>query len=200
MTMTPAKLNYKIYQGSTFRETYRWESQTKSYASISAITKAAPCVITTAINHIIPVNWRIRVTGAGGMKEINQPNEDDYYLVTSVTNDTITLNHVNSTAYTTYTSGGIVEWNSPVPLTGYTAQMQIRETIDSTTSIIELTSANGGITIDPVDYTITVTISAAQTRAFTFPTAVYSLELTDSSGVVTTFLTGNLTLVPEVTR
>jgi hypothetical protein len=200
MTMTPAKLNYKIYQGSTFRETYRWESQTKSYASISAITKAAPCVLTTAINHTIPVNWRIRVTGAGGMKEINQPSEDDYYLVTGVTNDTVTLNHVNSTGYTTYTSGGIIEWNTPVPLAGYTGQMQIRETVDSTTSIAELTTANGGISIDTTNYSITITINATQTRAFNFATAVYSLELTDSSGVVTTFLTGNLTLVPEVTR
>jgi hypothetical protein len=29
---------------------------------------------------------------------------------------------------------------------------------------------------------------------------VYSLELTDSSGVVTPFIAGNLTLVKEVTR
>jgi hypothetical protein len=200
MTMTPAKINYKVYQGSTFRETYRWESQTKSYANISGISKTAPCIITTDANHSIPINWRARVTGVNGMKEINQLSEDDYYLVTGVTNNTLTLNHVNSSAYTTYTSGGVVEWNTPVPLSGYTAQMQIRETIDSTTSIVELTSTNGGITINPTDYTITVNISATQTRSFTFPTAVYSLELTDSGGIVTTFLTGNLTLVSEVTR
>jgi hypothetical protein len=200
MTMTPAKLNYKIYQGSTFRETYRWESQTKSYATISGITKAAPCVVTTSANHTIPVNWRTRITGVGGMKEINQVSEEDYYLATGVTSNTVTLNHVNSSNYTAYTSGGIIEWNTPVPLTGYTAQMQIRETTDSTSSIIELSSSTGGISIDDTNYTITVTISANQTRSFTFPTAVYSLELTDSSGVVTTFLVGNLTLVTEVTR
>lgn len=200
MTMTPAKINYKIYQGSTFRETFRWESQTKSYANISAITKAAPCVITTSSNHAVPVNWRVRVTGVAGMKEINQASEEDYYLATAVTSNTLTLNQVNSSGYTTYTSGGVVEWNSPVPLAGYTAQMQIRETVDSTTSILELTSANGGISINTSEYTITVVMTATQTRAFTFPTAVYSLELSDSSGVVTTFLTGNLTLVPEVTR
>jgi hypothetical protein len=198
--MTPAKLNYKIYQGSTFRETFRWESQTKEYATISAISKTAPCVITTTSNHTLPVNWRFRVTGVSGMKEINQISEDDYYLATSVTNNTVTINQLNSSNFTAYTTGGILEWNSPVPLAGYTAQMQIRETIDSTSSIIELTSTSGGIGIDTTNYTITITISANQTRLFTFPTAVYSLELTDSSGVVTTFLTGNLTLVSEVTR
>lgn len=198
--MTPAKINYKIYQGSTFRETLRWESQTKGYANITAITKAAPCVITTATTHSIPINWRIRVVNAGGMKEINQPSEEDYYLVTSTTSNTITLNQVNSAGYTTYTSGGTLEYNLPISLAGYTAQMQIRETLDSTTSIIELTSANGGIILDTANYSISIFITATQTRAFTFPTAVYSLELTDSSGVVTTLISGNLTLVQEVTR
>ena len=78
--------------------------------------------------------------------------------------------------------------------------MQIRETIDSTV-LLELTTTNGGIVINPTDYTITVKMTSAQTTAFTFSTAIYSLELTDTlSGKVTTFLTGNLSLVREVTR
>lgn len=198
--MQPAKLNYKIYQGSTFQEIFRWESQTKGYAQISAVTKAAPCVITTSSNHTIPVGWRIRVTGVGGMKELNQTSDDQFYIVTGTTNTTLTLNQINSSTYTTYTSGGVVEYNEPVPLSGFTGQMQIRETIDSTTPILELTTANSGIVIDTNLSTIMIRITAAQTRAFSFASAVYSLELTDSSGTVTTFLTGNLTLVPEVTR
>jgi hypothetical protein len=198
--MAPAKLNYKIYQGSTFFETFRWESQTKQYAQISTIAKSAPCVITTSSNHSIPVNWRVRVTGVAGMKEINQIGDDEYYLATSVTSNTLTINQLNSTGFTAYTSGGVIEWNMPIPLIGYTAQMQIRETLDSTTTIAELTSSNGGILIDNTNYTISINIPANQTRQFTFSTAVYSLELTDSSGVVETFLTGNLTLVQEVTR
>jgi hypothetical protein len=134
------------------------------------------------------------------MKEINVTGEDDYYLATNTTSNTVTLNQVNSSNYTSYTSGGVIEYNLPIPLTGYTAQMQIRETLDSANIIIELTNSNGGIVIDPSDSTISIFITAAQTRAFTFPTAVYSLELTDTSGVVTTLVTGNLTLVQEVTR
>jgi hypothetical protein len=45
--MTPAKINYKIYQGSTFQEAYRWESETKTYLHITNIAKSAPCIITT---------------------------------------------------------------------------------------------------------------------------------------------------------
>lgn len=198
--MQPAKLNYKIYEGSTFQETFRWESQTKSYAQISAIAKAAPCVITTTSTHTCPLNWRVRVTGVAGMKEINTAG-DDYYLVTEKTNTTVILNQINSANFTAYTTGGILEWNTPIDLTGYTAQMQIRETLDSSTVIHELTSAvGGGISIDTANYTVTINIPANTTRNFDFTTAVYSLELTDPSGVVTTLVTGNLTLVREITR
>lgn len=197
--MTPAKINYKIYQGSTFKEVYRWESQTKLYANISSITKAAPCVITTSANHIIPVGWRVRVTGVVGMKEINMTAEDSYYIVTAVTNNTVTLNQVNSSTYTAYTSGGVIEWNTPISLVGYSAKMQIRETIDSSV-LLELTHINGGININPTNYVITVTMTSAQTALFSFPTAVYSLELTDNNSEVLTFIQGNLTLIQEVTR
>lgn len=198
--MQPAKLNYKIYEGSTFQETFRWESQTKSYAQISAIAKAAPCVITTTSTHTCPLNWRVRVTGVAGMKEINTTG-DDYYLVTEKTNTTVTLNQINSANFTAYTTGGILEWNTPIDLTGYTAQMQIRETLDSSTVIHELTSVvGGGISIDTANYTVTINIPANTTRNFDFTTAVYSLELTNPSGVVTTLVTGNLTLVREITR
>ena len=197
--MTPAKINYKIYQGSTFKEVYRWESQTKQYANITAITKAAPCVI-TAPAHTIPQGWRVRVTGVSGMKEINMVAEDSYYIATSVATNQVTLNQINSSNYTTYTSGGVLEWNYPISLVGYTAKMQLRETVDSPTVILELTHLNGGIILDTTNYTITVTMTSTQTAAFSFPTAVYSLELTDSSGNVTTFIQGNLTLIAEVTR
>lgn len=198
--MQPAKINYKIYQGSTFQETLRWESETKTYVPISAITRDAPCTITTSA-HTIPVGWRIRVANVAGMKEINTTSDDAYYLVTAKTSTTVTLNKVNSLGYTAYTSGGVVEYNTPVPLVGYTALMQIRETLDSTTVIHQMTSAaGGGIQINTSDSTIFLTIPSSITTGFTFDSAVYSLELTNSSGVVTPFMAGNLTLVREVTR
>ena len=198
--MEPAKISYKIYQGSTFQETLRWESETKQYAPISAITNAAPCVITTSSAHGVPINWRIRVTGVNGMKDINTAADDAYYLVTSKTNNTVTLNQVNSAAYNPYTSGGIVEYNTPIPITGYSAQMQIRETVESTTVLHEMTTANNGIIIDPINYTISLNIPSSVTRTFNFDAAVYSCELTDNQGNVIPFLTGSITLVKEVTR
>ena len=198
--MEPAKISYKIYQGSTFTETLRWESETKAYMPISNITQAAPCVITTTTTHTVPINWRIRVTGVTGMKDINIVGDDGYYLVTGKTSNTVTLNQVNSAAYAAYTSGGILSWNLPVPLTGYTAQMQIRETLESTTVIAELSTANGRIVIDPINYTISINLPATLTATFNFDSAVYSMELTDAQSNVFQFVNGSISLVKEVTR
>lgn len=281
--MQPAKLSYKIYQGSTFQEAYRWESQTKVYVPIQSISKAAPCVITTTAAHNLPVGWRFRVVGAGGMKEINTVSEDAYYTSTgnvsvrdylqSVWNDleelwiinrdqdlaaiapatrpwanlpshqaysaitnyttpqgatppplnlvvvaksamdareawltdtssttTIELNQVNSLAYNTYTSGGIIEYNAPLDLSIYKARMQIRKSVSSPDVIYQATSDTGEIVLDNTYRTITLTIPASITSGFTFTSAVYSIELYDMTGRVVPFLAGNLTLVQEVTR
>lgn len=195
----PAKLNYKVYQGSTFQEIYRWESGTKIYTPITSITKTAPCEIITTTASNVPVGWRFRVTGAGGMKEINT-NDSAYYISTEVNGTSIKINSVNSTQFTTYTSGGILEYNQPVSLIGYQARMQIRETVESSTILYEATTQGGQIVLDNTQKTITLTIPASATQNFTFETAVYSVELFNGPGQVVPFLTGNLVLVPEVTR
>jgi hypothetical protein len=193
----PVKLNFKIYQGSTFKEILRWETSTKAYKSITGITKAAPIVI-TAPTHGIPVGWRTKVTNVLGMKEIN--SSEVYHTVTESSNNSITLNAVNSLGYTDYVSGGVLEYNVPVDLTGFTARMQIRVKLDDDVVIKELTTENSGITLDVALSTIQLNITAVDTALMTFNTAVYSLELISSGGVVTPFANGTLTLVKEVTR
>lgn len=197
--MQPAKLSYKVYQGSTFQEAYRWESQTKVYVPIQSISKAAPCVITTTQDHNLPVGWRFRVTGVSGMKEINS-SSDNYYTCTDATSDTVEINQVNSTQYTTYTSGGIVEYNQPVDLASFKARMQIRKSVSSPDIIYQATSDTGEIVLDNTYKTITITIPATVTQDFTFTSAVYSMELYNNAGLVVPFLTGNMTLVQEITR
>lgn len=197
--MQPAKINYKIYQGGTFQETFRWESETKVYVPISSIAKSAPCVITTSQAHNLPTGWRFRVVGAGGMKEINSVGEDYHLSTLTPTTTTVEINQVNSLAYTAYTSGGVIEFNQPVSLAGFAARMQIRETVDSSTVIHEATTQNSQIVIDDVNKTIQITLLANITQTFNFPTAVYSLELYNGNNVIP-FINGNLTLVQEVTR
>jgi hypothetical protein len=193
--VTPIKLNIKIYQGSTFSKLFRWESNIKGYNQITAISKTAPMVV-TAPAHGIPVGWRTKLTNIVGMKEVANL---DYITPSSVTTDTLTFNSINSASYSTYTGSGILEYNRPVDLTGITARMQIREKITSNNFIVELTTENGLIQVDNTLKTITFTIPAATTQAFTFKQAVYSLELVKSS-VVIPFANGTVSLVQEVTR
>ena len=193
---SPVKLNFKIYQGSTFKEVLRWESSTKVYVPITNITKSAPTEIAAASNGL-PVGWRFKVTDVGGMKEIN--SQDTYHIATETTIDSVVVNALNSLSYAAYTTGGVIEYNQPVDLAATTARMQVREKIDSVDTIFELTTENGGILIDNVAKTITIVITAIATAALTFSSAVYSLELIKGSEV-TPFVTGTLSLIKEVTR
>ena len=191
----PSKLNLKIYQGSTFSQVLRWESNTKIYVPITAISKTAPMVV-TAPAHNIPVGWRTKITNVQGMKEANS----DYIQTTAVTTDTVTFNSINSLTYSNYTSGGILEYNKPTDLTNITGRMQIREKISSPEFLLELTSANGLIQVNNTLKTITFSIPATVTQNLNFTQqAVYSLELVNGTTVIP-FVYGNVSLVAEVTR
>jgi hypothetical protein len=195
--MTPVKLNFKVYQGSTFNEVLRWESSKKVYKPITNITQSAPCVVTAPTNGLT-AGWRFRITNVGGMVEINSP--DTYHSTLKLDSNNLELNNVNSVGYKAYTSGGILEYSEPVDLTGFTARMQVREKIDSDNVLEELTTENGGIIVDAIDSGIILTISAEKTSTYTFSSAVYGLELVSPSGIVFQLATGSLTLIKEVTR
>jgi hypothetical protein len=107
---------------------------------------------------------------------------------------------VDTTRFGTYVSGGEVLYHPPVNLTGFTARMQIRETIESTTVLHEMTTEDSGITLGGTTGIIALLISAIDTAAFTFGSAVYDLEIISAGGVVTTVLSGNVYLTDETTR
>lgn len=190
----PSKLNIKIYQGSTFNQVLRWESSTKIYVPITGITNSAPMVV-TAPAHGLVVGWRTKITNVQGMKEANA----DYNTVTQITANTVTFNNINSLAYAAYTSGGVLQYNQPIDLTGITARMQIREKTQSEEFLLELTTENGLIQLNNQIKTITFSIPASVTEDLNFTQAVYSLELVNGN-IVTPFVYGNVSLVTEVTR
>lgn len=88
-------------------------------------------------------------------------------------------------------------------LTGYTARMKIKESVFDTVSLIELTTENGRIVIDPDQTTNTgqllIQLSAADTAALDFFQGVYDLELVSGS-VVERTLMGRVRLSREVTK
>lgn len=85
-------------------------------------------------------------------------------------------------------------------LTGYTARMQIRRTVGSSTKIADLTTSGGDISLGGAAGTIKPVISDTDTAAMDFQEAVYDLELEDGGGVVTRLLEGTVIFHKEVTR
>jgi len=194
-----------IVKGKTFARVLRWESLPLVYKPITAITQAAPVVISAAA-HGLPDGWRTAVTSAQGMREINAkvpgkgkpPLASEFHKATVLTAGTISLNDINSLEFTAYTSGGTLVYYTPVSLAGATARLQIRATEESTAVLLNLVSPTD-IVLDDAAKTITITITAAVTAAFTFLTGVYELEIT-IAGVVTQLLRGSVTVVEEVVR
>lgn len=186
---TPIKLNFDVYQGGSFKQLLRWESDTKVYVPIFNIAKSAPVSI-IAPQHNIPSGWRAKITNVLGMKEIN--NADEYYQITPDTFDpnSLTVNAINSLSYSEYISGGVLEYNKPVDLVGLTGRLVIVDNIASTQLIYEGTTENGSIEIDPDLYTITLNIPASITETFNFLRAVFELTLVNAQQETIPFATG----------
>lgn len=197
------KLNLVIREGETFTRIVRWETPPFIYKPITAITQAAPVSITAALHGLV-TGWRAAVVSVRGMKEINAeydpPRDSEYQQVTVVDPNTITLNKVNSADFSAYTSGGYLQYYTPVSLSGFSARMTIKDRVDGTV-LATLTSGapDNRIVLDDVNHTITITISATDTALFTFTKGVYDLELVSGAGVVTTLFTGSITVAKEVT-
>lgn len=87
-----------------------------------------------------------------------------------------------------------------INLTGFTARMQIRQNVSSSSALLSATTENGKIVIVAADGKVTINFSAADTAGLNFNTAVYDLELISSASEVTRLVGGTITLSLEVTR
>ena len=83
-------------------------------------------------------------------------------------------------------------------LAGYTARMQVRKDVAASAALIELTTENGRIVINPDTGTVSLTISAADTAALQF-SGIYDLELIGATAVVERLLQGLFNLDENVT-
>jgi len=195
------KKDIVIEQGKTFALPCRWEGKPILYKPITGISKTAPAVI-TSVGHGIPPGWRVAIVSVKGMTQINAannpPKDSDYYPVTVVSNDSISLNDVNAAGFSTYTSDGYIQLNTPIDLTGYTARMTVRDKIGGT-ELFSLTTENSRIVVDPVNFKITLAMTATETAAFVWTKGVYDLEVVSASGVVTALMAGSITVSKEIT-
>jgi len=95
-------------------------------------------------------------------------------------------------------------WNdsngSAVNLTGYTARMDVRTSIDAAgAAVLSLTTENGRIVLGGSAGTINLSAEATATQAIESGNYVYDLELVSGS-TVTRLVQGSFVLRGEVTR
>ena len=91
---------------------------TEATTAITAITKANPAVV-TANSHGLSNGDRVFIASVGGMTEVNNIE----FTVAGATTNTFQLSGINSSAFTTYTSGGTVGKIVEVTTTYTTAQL-----------------------------------------------------------------------------
>jgi hypothetical protein len=111
---------------------------------------------------------------------------------------------LNLTIYQGSTWRRVVRLATPagaVDLSGATVRMHVRATVAATTTLLELTEANGRALItDAAAGEIVLLVSATDTAALTFTSGVYDLEIEYADGVVERILEGAMKLSKEVTR
>jgi hypothetical protein len=92
---------------------------------------------------------------------------------------------------------------TPVDLTGYSARMHLRQDVKAPGVELELTTSNGGITINPVLGRVEIYITALQSADLAARDFVYDIELyydDDGEEIVERLVEGKVTVRPEVTR
>lgn len=196
----------QINQGKTFSLVLRWETEPCVYRPITAIQQTAPVRLTVNTTGL-PDGWNCAVTNVKGMTEINAEanalRENDFNPVTIVDATTLEINSINAAGFKPYVSGGILQFNTPVSLTGYIGRLQIKDKVGGT--VLASTEAGDtplnflSVALDTANSTITITISATATAGLTWTKGVYELEMVSPTGVVTAILSGKVTVSKEVT-
>lgn len=191
-------VDLEIKQGSTFQRIVRFEKEPFLFAPITAILARTPARF-TATAHGIPDGWRVAIVGMAGAKAAAvdfPPADDEFYSATKIDTDTVEINELVS-ADIGRTAGGSLCYYTPVPLTGATARMQIKDKVGGT-ELLLLSTANGRLVLDETECTISIIVDAADTEAITWLKGVYDLEL-EAGGVVYPVLDGTVKVIKEVT-
>lgn len=189
--MAAATLDLALEQGATFRRTLTWKTGTtpvlvnltgytarmmlkatpvRNASRIVAISKASPGVVTTQEAHKLKTGQSVVLPGVGGMIELTSR-----YTITVITDTTFSIG-VNTTAYTTYTSGGTVAF----------------------ASITTTANNDGSITLGGALGTIDLYIKDTTTDVLTVG-GVYDLEMIAGSTDVTRLVQGKYSLSLNVT-
>ena len=186
-----------IKQGETFDKKYNWYGGGLMIREIDDVATGCPTRI-TVIGHGLPANAKtpIYIQDVKGARDLNTKGKE----VVATYVDVDTFDVPIATRGDAYTAGtGCIHYYLPKSLTGWTARMDIRDSLDDDTTLVSLTSPTD-LVIDLSTAEIQILISATVTAGLDFDEGVYDLELEDGTGNVTRLIEGTVAFVKEVTR
>ena len=90
--------------------------------------------------------------------------------------------------------------NTYVDITGYSADMQVRDI--SNNLVVEMSTANGKISLNPTIGQINITLTSTQTSSANLPAGsyTYGLNVTDSAGNVYQILQGSFVVTASTVQ
>lgn len=138
-------------------------TSTQANATITNITKANPAVVTTSGAHGFSNGQLIYIYGVGGMTQVN----GRLFTAAGVTGTTFQLSGVNSSAYTTYTSGGTA---SPASVPQFT-------TTSSSPVVAVTLEAHGLAAGDKINFPISTTVGGVTIYGTYTATAISSVNV-----------------------
>lgn len=187
-----------IRSGVDFARVFSWGQSTRVYKPITAVSQAAPVVLTVP-GHGMPDGWWFWVESVKGMLEINRPridengNECKPYRGTVTGTDTIEINSVNSLEFTPYLSGGTIVYALPYDLDGFTGECVVQASESDPTI---LSSSVIQVAIDNTAKTITLSIPVADVNALEFDSGYYKLDVISAGGIRSRVAEGSVRVQP----
>lgn len=175
-----------ITRGKTLELAFLYADEQLVYRPITAMPSKAPVRLSVA-GHGIPDGWQVRIESVTTPVELNTA-ADESVAASLVDVDTIELNALNGSAWRALGVGGVVIFNKPVDLTGWSARAAVRDRVGGTLQFTwdsnALNTPDALITVDLAAHAFVLHMSADQAAALTWSKGVWELEAIDPTGRV----------------
>lgn len=201
MSMSAPTINLTIVKGKTFEFAFLYGEDVFAYRSISAMPSAAPVRFTVAA-HGIPDGWPVHVCDVKTPAEVNtlaaddlrraaegqEPLPDPRLFARVIDADTIEFNSLVALGWKAYSSGGVLVFNQPADLTGWSARATVRDRVGGTV-LLDFSSnpaagAAGQVVVDVARSQFVLSLDAAEAAQIAWTCGVWEMEATDPGGKV----------------
>lgn len=183
------RIDLTIQRGKTFEFGFLYADNELVYKDITAMPSVAP-VRLTVVGHGIPDGWPVQIQCVKAPVELNTDpeGENPQYFVKVIDADTIELNSVNAHCWKAFSGSGLVIFNKPMDLTGWSCRSQVRDKVGGTVLFSwnsdPLELPDGEAVVDIASSAFFLKVDAATAEALEWKKGVYDVEAINPAGEV----------------